>query len=211
MAERGRSGDKRQRILTAALKVFARKGFFQSKVAEIAREAGVADGTIYLYFRNKDDLLISLFEGEMALVLEAMAEAMAGHDDPVEKIEVFARTHLGLADTRREAAEILQVEVRQSAKFMKEYKNEKFLEYLNIIAAIIREGQARGVIRADIHPDLAKRILFGALDEMARYWVLARKRPFSAEEAAAAVSGCFLRGILANSPKDEPAGSGDGP
>lgn len=207
MADKGRASDKRQRILAAALKIFSGRGFFQSRVAEIAREAGVADGTIYLYFRNKDDLLISLFEEEMQLVLDAMAEALSGHDDPVKKIEVFARTHLGLADTRPEAAEILQVEVRQSSKFMKEYKNEKFLEYLNIIAAIIREGQARGVIRADIHPDLAARVLFGALDEMARYWVLARKRSFTVEEAAAQVSRCFLKGILTGGPKDEPAGS----
>ncbi len=192
---RNTSNNKYEKILAAALKVFAQKGFYQSKVSEIARQAEVADGTIYLYFRNKDDILISLFEEEMGKVIAMMEEALSVTDDPLRKIEIFAETHLGMVESHREVAEILQVEVRQSSKFMKEYKNEKFIKYLNIIAAIVAEGQARGVIRSDIDPDIAKRAFFGALDEMSRYWVLSSKRVYTTEAAARHVSRIFLAGI----------------
>lgn len=194
---RNSSNDKYRKILAAALTVFARKGFYQSKVSEIARLASVADGTIYLYFKNKDDILISLFEEEMTKVITLMESELERVDDPLEKVEVFARTHLGMVDSHREVAEILQVEVRQSSKFMKEYRNERFIQYLNIIASIVAEGQARGVIRADINPDIAKRALFGALDEMSRYWVLSTKRAYTTEAAARHVSRIFLAGITA--------------
>ncbi len=197
-ANKLKSGDKHDKILAAALKVFARKGFYHSKVSEIARQAKVADGTIYLYFHNKDDILISLFEEEMQKVIDNMEAALAKETDPLKKIEVFAQTHLGLVDSHREAAEILQVEVRQSSKFMKEYKNEKFLQYLNIIASIIVEGQAQGLIRTEVNPGIAKRAFFGALDEMSRYWVLSTKKVYSIETAARHVSRYFIAGIAAD-------------
>src|SRR3990170_1735098 len=112
-----RGGEKRDRILRAAVKIFSRKGFFNSKVSEIARSAEVADGTIYLYFKNKDDLLISLFEEKMGEV---------GEDGLVE---------------------VLQVELRQSTKFLKDYTPVKFFEYLEIISGILEEGKREGVFR----------------------------------------------------------------
>ena len=195
---RNSKGDKYQKILDAALKVFAKKGFYSSKVSEIARLANVADGTIYLYFRNKDDILISLFEVEMQKVIERLEEALAGEADPRRKLEIFALTHLDLVDSRREEAEILQVEVRQSSKFMKDYHNEKFIQYLNIIASIVEEGQKQGLIRSDVNPDIAKRAFFGALDEMSVYWVLSTRRSFTPETAAQQISGFFLSGLLAD-------------
>lgn len=187
--------DKYERILGAALKVFAQKGFYQSKVSEIAHLAGVADGTIYLYFKNKDDILISLFEEEMSKVIDMMDRALESAADPAEKIKIFAKTHLGMVESHREVAEILQVEVRQSSKFMKEYRNEKFLQYINIISSIVAEGQAAGAFRPEVNPDIAKRAFFGALDEMSRYWVLSTKRAYTTEAAAEQISRMFLAGI----------------
>jgi len=204
---RGKSPDKHARILAAALKVFAANGFYQSKVSEIAHQAEVADGTIYLYFQNKDDILISLFEEAMGRVLEEMEEALVGLTDPVLKLETFARTHLGLVASHRDVAEILQIEVRQSSKFMKEYRNEKFLKYLDIIASILKEGQAEGVFRSDADPDVAKRAFFGALDEMSRYWVLSSRRAYSIEFAAKQISQYFLAGIILNQGSRGEAGS----
>ncbi len=126
---RMRGDNKRGKILEAAVKVFARNGFYQSKVSEIAREAEVADGTIYLYFHNKDDILINLFEEEMTRIIEAMKAVIAREDDPVRQLEKFAQAHLGLVKRNKELAEVIQVEIRQSSKFMKEYDNKKFAEY----------------------------------------------------------------------------------
>lgn len=191
-----KSSDKHRRIIEAAVKVFAKNGFYNSKVSEIARSANVADGTIYLYFQNKDDILITLFEEEMQKILDEMAAAISHLDDPAAKLKAFALAHLGLIEKHPEVAEIIQVEVRQSSKFMKEYRNVKFYEYLNLISGIIREGQAQGVFRRDIEPGIAKRAIFGALDEMSRYWVLSSGRKYSIETAANEISSYFIRGML---------------
>lgn len=187
--------DKHQSIIQAAVKVFAQKGFYQAKVSEIARAAGVADGTIYLYFQNKDDILISLFEQEMASILVGMEQALAQSSHPADQLAGFARTHLKLLERNQELAEIIQVEIRQSSKFMKEYRNIPFREYLNLVSRIIKDGQAMGVFREDIEPGVFKRAFFGALDEMSRYWVLSPVRKYSIDTAAEQISSFFLKGI----------------
>jgi TetR/AcrR family fatty acid metabolism transcriptional regulator len=196
-AERKKSNDKHRRIIEAAVKVFAKNGFYNSKVSEIARAANVADGTIYLYFQNKDDILISLFEEEMQNVLDEMTLAITQENDPAKKLERFALVHLSLVERHKQLAEIIQVELRQSSKFMKEYKNRKFAQYLDLISSIIREGQAQGVFRSDVKPGIAKRAFFGALDEMSRYWVLAQAKKYSINTAAKEISAYFLRGMKA--------------
>lgn len=196
MPVKSRNGEKYHRIIAAATKVFARKGFFHAKVSDIAREAQVADGTIYLYFENKDDILISLFEEQMKTVLENMVQQISEQRDAPSKIEKFALTHLRLIELNKNMAEIIQVELRQSSKFMKEYKNEKFMQYLNLIGDIVREGQEQGVFKRDIIPDIAKRAFFGALDEMSRFWVLSSHKKYDIETAAKQISGYFLHGLI---------------
>lgn len=189
--------EKYKNILDAAIKVFARKGFYHAKVSEIAREAGVADGTIYLYFQNKDDILISLFEDGMKTVIDSVKSQVDLETDPLSKIKAYARAHLALIENNREMAEVIQVELRQSTKFMKEYHNEKFLEYIDIISDIVREGQKQGVIRPEVEPGIVKRALFGALDEMSRFWVLSSKKKYAIDKAAEQISEFFIRGISA--------------
>jgi TetR/AcrR family fatty acid metabolism transcriptional regulator len=193
---RSRNSDKYVRIIRAATKVFAKKGFYQAKVSEIAKEAKVADGTIYLYFENKDDILIRLFEEQMKLVLENMKSEIAKEPDPVKKIQRFALNHLKLIEQNKDVAEIIQVELRQSSRFMKEYANEKFAEYLNLIGEIIREGQSRGVFKRGIIPGIAKRAFFGALDEMSRFWVLSSRKKYDIGTAAKQISDYFLCGLI---------------
>jgi TetR/AcrR family transcriptional regulator, fatty acid metabolism regulator protein len=196
MPGKSRNGEKYHRIIAAATKVFARKGFFHAKVSDIAREAQVADGTIYLYFENKDDILISLFEEQMKVVLQNMVQQLSKEKDPAGKFRRFALTHLRLIELNKNMAEIIQVELRQSSKFMKEYKNEKFMQYLNLIGDIIREGQDQGRFNRDIIPDIAKRAFFGALDEMSRFWVLSSHKKYDIETAAAQISDYFLQGLI---------------
>lgn len=196
---KNKNRDKHERIINAATKIFAQKGFFQAKVSDIAKEAQVADGTIYLYFENKDDILISLFEEQMNRVLEDMRKQVLDEEDAIKKIEKFALNHLKLVELNKNVAEIIQVELRQSSKFMKEYKNEKFHEYLNLIGEIIREGQEKGIFKENIIPGIAKRAFFGALDEMSRFWVLSSHKKYDIETAAKQISDYFLNGLVNNS------------
>src|SRR5437667_1275842 len=115
--------DKRERILDAAERSFARHGFFAAKVSDVAKEAGVADGTIYLYFKSKDDLLISLFEDRMGQIIAALRTALKGERTAVGKLHRFVELHLGLVEKQRALVQVLTVELRQSAKVMREYPN----------------------------------------------------------------------------------------
>ncbi len=190
-----KNNEKYHKIIEAATKVFARKGFYKAKISEIASEAQVADGTIYIYFENKDDILICLFEEQMKAVLDNMVIQISREDDPVKKLEKFALAHLQLVEQNKNMAEIIQVEVRQSSKFMKEYRNDPFVQYLELIADIIRQGQKEGLFNKGIIPGVAKRAFFGALDEMSRFWVLSSRRQYDIKTAAKQISEYFLVGI----------------
>jgi TetR/AcrR family fatty acid metabolism transcriptional regulator len=171
-AERG-AGDKRERILVAAERIFARHGFFAAKVADVAKEAGVADGTIYLYFKSKDDLLISLFERRMLEVNTALRAATDGKP-PREQLRAFVRTYLQLVHDEPAAAEVLTIELRQSSKFMKEYDNPAFADFLRLLGGIIAAAQAKGELDSSIPAHVAARMIFGLLDELALAWVLGK-------------------------------------
>jgi TetR/AcrR family transcriptional regulator, fatty acid metabolism regulator protein len=179
VADKG--GDKRERILDAAERTFARHGFFTAKVSDVAREAGVADGTIYLYFKSKDELLISLFERRMRQVNETLRAAIAGKP-PREQLRAFIHAHLQLVHDEPAAAEVLTIELRQSSKFMKEYDNSEFADFLRMLGGIIAAGQDSGELDATIPPHIAARMIFGVLDELALAWILARP-PFGSTTA----------------------------
>ena len=171
--------DKRDRILDAAEIIFARHGFYSAKVADVAKEAGVADGTIYLYFKSKDDLLISLFESRMERVNGFLAAAVANLRSPTEQLRVFIRTYLTLVHDQPSVAEVLTVELRQSSKFMKEYGNPRFADFIRQLAAIITAGQAGGEFETSIPALFGARMIFGILDELATAWLLASDRTTS--------------------------------
>src|SRR3954471_4491984 len=170
--------DKRERILLAAEVVFGRHGFFAARVSEIAKEAGVADGTIYLYFKNKDDLLISLFEQRMKQVNDTLRAAVADVP-PTDQLRAFIKAYLQLVHDEPGAAEVLTIELRQSSKFMKEYDNPQFVDFLRMLGGIITAGQDRGELDGSIPAHVAARMIFGMVDELALAWVLARQPSIS--------------------------------
>lgn len=191
-----RTSDKHQKIIDAAIKVFARKGFFNARISDIAKEARVADGTIYLYFNNKYDILITLFEEEIGKIILQVKQLLENETDPKKMLEIFALHHMQLMEEKKDLAEVLQMELRQSNKFMKEYRNTKFIEYVDIVSHIIHKGQAMYVFNKDILPGIAKRAFFGALDETARLWVLSPDHRYKIDEAAKQISNMFLHGML---------------
>lgn len=180
---------KRERILDAAERVFAHRGFFAAKVADIAREAGVADGTIYLYFKSKDDLLISLFESRIVRVNQQLAVAVAAAPHPRAQLTAFVRTYLQLIADQPTAAEVLTIELRQSTKFMREYSARRFGELLAILAAVIAAGQERGELTAEVPAPVAARMIWGVLDELALAWLLARAERHKRGRASLAKTG----------------------
>ena len=184
---------KREAILRAATDVFAGRGFFNAQVADVARAAGVAAGTVYLYFRSKDDLLVSIFERTMREALADGQHAVAGLRDPAERLRRLARLHLARLGRDRNLAIVFQVELRQSTKFMERFSSTLLRDYLGLIRDAIADGQRAGIFRPDIKATTAAKVFFGALDEMATNWILSRRR-YSLEADADAVVDLFVNG-----------------
>jgi TetR/AcrR family fatty acid metabolism transcriptional regulator len=189
---------KKDLIINAAIQIFAEKGFYNAKVADVARKAGVADGTIYLYFKNKDDILISLFETKMEEILHRFKTIVNTKASAIEKINHFIQLHFQLIEEDQNLAEVFQVELRQSSKFLKDYHNQKFIDYLNIIGNILHEGQESGVFRPDFRIYTLKLAIFGALDEIARQWILSEEPKFNLKETALELAETITKGLVSS-------------
>lgn len=186
--------DKREAILGAATKVFAKNGYFNSKVADIAGEAGIADGTVYLYFKSKDEILHSIFDRAMENFIAKGRKELAKLATPIERLRRIAEMHLERLGADRDLAIVFQVELRGSTKHMQEFSAAGFAEYLDIIRETIEEGQKNGAFRSDVRPVVAAKILYGSLDEMVTNWVLS-KRSYPLAPLASEVLKIFLEGI----------------
>lgn len=196
-ADKQRSSEKRERILEGALRAFAKKGYYNTKVSEIASEAGVADGTIYLYFKNKDDLLICLFEDRMEWIIARLTKELGEVQGGVmERLQAFVDLHFRLAFENRELAEFITVELRQSAKFVKEYKNPKFADYLRILQNLIEQGQQQGHIRSELDSRIVSRAIFGALDEVLLQLTLSRSTHADVEHQVQQISSMLIHGLI---------------
>jgi TetR/AcrR family transcriptional regulator, fatty acid metabolism regulator protein len=198
-ARTARTGDKRERILDAAVRVFAKKGFHATRVSEVAKAAGVADGTIYLYFKSKDQLLVSLFEDRVERLLTFLQNELPATVGASEKLRRIIELQLGLLEGERDLAEVITVILRQSSKLMKEYAAPKFTAYLDAIARVVAEGQASGELRGDVSPHLAARAIFGALDGITMTWALGKADRGGLVRASGQLAELVLRGL---SPRD---------
>jgi TetR/AcrR family transcriptional regulator, fatty acid metabolism regulator protein len=187
---------KRDAILRAAIDVFAERGYFNAQVADVARAAGVAAGTVYLYFRSKDDLLVSIFERTVTDGLSQGRAAVADIRDPAERLRRFAHLHLAMLGRDRNLAIVFQVELRQSVKFMERFSSTLLRDYLGQIRAAIEDGQKSGLFRRDVKATTVAKMFFGALDEMATNWILSRRR-HNLESDADTVVDIFLDGTRA--------------
>jgi len=164
--------EKRQRILRAAIDVFAKKGYFTARMTDVAAEAGVADGTLYLYFEGKEDLLLNIFDHVLGHFVEQVEREIADVDDPVEKLRILIRMHLESLNSDPHLAQVLQIEIRHSRHFLSLFTRGKLGTYLSVLRGIIEEGQKVGRFRTDINPGLVTNVVFGAVDEFVMSWLL---------------------------------------
>jgi TetR/AcrR family fatty acid metabolism transcriptional regulator len=181
--------------LRAAVRVFAKNGFYDTRVSAVAKAAGVADGTIYLYFKSKDELLLSLFEDRVETLLSYMKAELPKLPNAPAKLRRIIEIQLGVLEGERDLAEVFTVILRQSTKLLKQYAAPKFSAYLETIAAVVSEGQGAGDFRTDIPPLLVARATWGALDGIALTWALGRAERGALVRAATQLADVVLRGL----------------
>lgn len=187
--------DKPQQIIEAAIRVFARTGYYNSRVSDIAREAGIAAGTIYLYFKTKDEILVTLFRQKMAQWVAYLRGEIANERDAIAKIRRLVALHFTVLERSPDLAEVLQVELRQGQKFFRGASAQEVSAYFELIGSVLAEGIAAGLFRHDLPVKIATKMLFGAMDQMATSWVLG-KRGYRLADSADEVATIFLKGVV---------------
>ncbi len=186
--------DKRELIMNAAIRAFAQNGYHQSRIADVAREARVAAGTIYLYFKNKDDLLISIFEEKVQGFIEEFQRQLIREESAEVKLRKLVHLHLFEMQAQPDLAAVFQLELRQSRHFMSAYPKTDLKDYFDLIGEIIEEGQQQGIFRRDLYLGAVKRAFFGAIDETVTSWLLAGKN-YDLTHMAGPLADLFFRGL----------------
>lgn len=163
---------KYMQIIDAAVIAIAENGYHQAQVSKIAKQAGVADGTIYLYFKNKEDILISLFEEKMGNFVEKIEEMIAGKHSAAEKLLIMIKAHFQMLSDDHHLAIVTQLELRQSNKELRLKINDILKGYLKLIERIVLEGKETGEFSIDLDVRLARQMIFGTIDETVTSWVM---------------------------------------
>src|SRR5437762_12771341 len=187
-------GDKYQRILEAAVEVIAEHGFFNARVADIAQRAGVADGTIYLYFKSKDQILMAAISNAFGAFLELARAEVKSASEPRDQLRRLALLHLTSLGSNRNLAIVFQTELRQSARFLAQFSQHELKRYFDLIRAVVRSGQRQGRFRPELPEKIVANCFFGALDEMVTSWLLS-EHEYSLAGAADAVVEVLLGGL----------------
>jgi len=188
---------KRAAILRAAVQVIAEQGYFAARMADVAARAKVADGTLYLYFEGKEDLLVSILEDYGAAFMTRARADVDGLDDPKDRLARVIERHLVSFERDRALAQVFQIELRHTRRFLRQVAKGKVAEYLQLLQEIIAEGIRRGTFRDDIPAEVAARIVFGSIDECVTAWVLA-ERPGRLAGQAAPLLAVLLQGLAPN-------------
>jgi len=195
--------DKRAIILNAALKTFVKRGYPDTKVAEIASEAGVAEGTIYNYFHSKEELLLALFDEKWGMIIDEIRKKIQRLDDPNKKLKAIFATVVMMFKKNRQLAELFMVDIRQSSIFLNNYTINRIVEFLDLIEELLEEGKRKGLYRKDLDTRVARMIIFGAAQGILLSWVLSESPAvknkafnFSLYQAAKTLKDVFKSGLV---------------
>jgi TetR/AcrR family fatty acid metabolism transcriptional regulator len=194
-----RKGPKYEKIIDAAVTVIAMHGYHQSQVSKIAKEAGVADGTIYLYFKNKEDLLVSVFNEKMGSFIEKTENELKGRQSAVEKLHTLIEMHFKQLEADHELSIVTQLELRQTNRDLRVKIGEVLKRYLTLIDHILKDGMESGTFNSDMDYRLARQMIFGTIDETATNWVMNDHR-YGLRKLADPIHKMLINGLCGHHP-----------
>ncbi len=195
--------DKRSLILDAALRTFAKRGYSETKVAEIAAEAEVAEGTLYNYFQSKEELLLALFDEKWNVIINDIKKKINRLDDPNDKLKAIFTSIVSMFRKNRHLAELFMIDMKQSNIFLNNYTINRIVEFLDIIESILIEGKNKGLYKKNLDTRVARMIIFGAAQGILLSWVLSESKTeksrafkFSLFSAAKTLKDIFKSGLI---------------
>ena len=189
----------REAIIQAAIEVFGKKGFKSASISEIAKKAGIADGTIYQYFKNKEDLLFSIpiektieFSHQLDLHLEGILGAL-------NKLRKFVWYYLYFFKTNPEYGRILMLDMRVSRSFVQTETYEFLKQAVGQSMNILVEGRKEGLIRQDTDIYVQRHMILGTLEHMVARWLL-KGEEYDLLEYYEGACRILIDGLRANPP-----------
>lgn len=185
---------KYRQIIDAAVIVIAENGYHQAQVSKIAKQAGVADGTIYLYFKNKEDILISVFSEKMSVFVENLKVIIQESITAQEMLARMIEGHFKVLSEDHHLAVVTQLELRQSNKDLRLKINHILKEYLDLLDDILQRGIQAGEFIEDMDLRLVRQVIFGTVDEVSTTWVM-KDQKYDLVEMAPRVHEILLKGI----------------
>ena len=185
---------KYKQIIDAAVIVIAENGYHQAQVSKIAKQAGVADGTIYLYFKNKEDILISMFQDKLGSFISNIEEEMDRVSSAKEKMLVLVRKHFEILTEDKHLAIVTQLELRQSNKEIRYKINDVLKGYLKLVDSILITGVEQGEFQKELDVRLARHMVFGTLDEIVTTWVM-NEQKYDLTKQAKSVHHLIIKGL----------------
>jgi TetR/AcrR family fatty acid metabolism transcriptional regulator len=195
--------DRRAVILDAALRTFVKRGYPETKVAEIASEAGVAEGTLYNYFASKEDLLLALFDEKWGWIINEIRKKISRLNDPNRKLKAIFSLVVRMFKKNRQLAELFMVDIKQSSVFLNNYTINRIVEFLDLIEEVLEEGKKKGIYRRDLDTRVARMVIFGAAQGILLSWVLSESSAvrnqtfkFSLYRAAKTLKDIFKSGLV---------------
>jgi len=191
-----RKREKYMAIIDAALEAFAEYGYHNCQVAKIARQAGIADGTIYLYFANKEDLLVSVFREKMIEFISQLKVMLEDYDDVMEKLSALVHFNFNHLEKNPSLANFLQIQLRQSDNYIRSGIADPLKQYYQIIEELVDEAKRQGYFNAAINTKVAREVIFGSMDEIVSCWVF-NNRKYSLSKNAADVLTILRNGLTA--------------
>lgn len=191
-----RNKPKYKQIIDAAVIAIAENGYHQAQVSKIAKQAGVADGTIYLYFKNKEDILISVFQEKMVVFVENVQAILKSDATSAEKLCRMIESHLEVLANDHHLATVTQLELRQSNKDIRLKINSVLKEYLKLLDEILIEGMVKGEFNTAMDVRIARQMVFGSIDEITTNWVMNDYR-YNLLEQAPKIQQMLLNGLKA--------------
>ena len=198
-----KNSDRRAVILDAALRTFVRRGYPETKVAEIASEAGVAEGTLYNYFASKEDLLLALFDEKWGWIIGEIRRKISRLEDPNRKLKAIFSLVVRMFKKNRQLAELFMVDIKQSSIFLNNYTINRIAEFLDLIGEVLEEGKKKGIYRRDLDTRVARMVIFGAAQGILLSWVLSESSAvknqtfrFSLYRAGKTLKDIFKSGLV---------------
>jgi TetR/AcrR family fatty acid metabolism transcriptional regulator len=185
---------KYKQIIDAAVKVIAENGYNKSQVSKIANQAGVADGTIYLYFKNKDDILISVFQEKMGQFIDRISQTISKENRADDKLLKLIEMHFLQFESDHHLAVVTQLELRQSDLELRTKINQVLKTYLNVLDEIIQEGIDDQIFQKHLNIPLVRQMIFGTIDEIVTNWVM-KDHKYNLAEQAVSVHSLIIRGL----------------